>query len=98
MFQPLSMLPPQEALQWVLDGFDATVVAFGESGTGKTACLFGDGQAADSPCPMALLPWTLLQLHQRGVLAHGGDYDVGIACWELLQGRCAELGDARLID
>jgi hypothetical protein len=31
----------RDALQWLLDGFNATVVAFGQNGTGKTHSLLG---------------------------------------------------------
>ena len=38
----------EDALSWLIDGFNATVVAFGQMGTGKTHSLFG--QPAEPVC------------------------------------------------
>jgi hypothetical protein len=44
-----------DALQWLLDGFNATVVAFGQNGTGKTHSLLGT--AAEPVRPSHPLPY-----------------------------------------
>jgi hypothetical protein len=33
----------REALEWFVDGFNASIVAFGQTGTGKTYSLYGSG-------------------------------------------------------
>lgn len=57
--------PGSEALDWVLEGFSAAIIAFGQSGTGKTFSLFGPGGGPFAPDTPGLLPQMLWALFDR---------------------------------
>ena len=62
-------LSMQEALEWFLDGFNATIVTYGQSGTGKTHSLFGVG-AGRSDGDLGLIPRMLADFFRRCATPH----------------------------
>ena len=71
-----------EALRWVLDGFNATVIAHGETGSGKTYTLFGpNGVTGRSFEQQALCGRTLERLY--GAIGPSSPLSLAVSCWEV---------------
>ena len=68
-------------MQWLLEGFNSAVITFGQAATGKSLALFGAGQQLEQPLLLSMLR-TLFQQARSLV-----DYRVGMACWEVQEGR-----------
>eukprot|EP00898_Chlorokybus_atmophyticus_P005064 jgi/Chlat1/5559/Chrsp369S08997 len=67
------------ALDWVWSGFNAAVVAFGQTGTGKTHTLYGVNHGEPNA---GLVSRCLSALFTR-TSAVEGTYSIGLCCWEL---------------
>lgn len=74
--------PGGEALDWLLAGFSAAVVAIGQSGTGKTFSLFGPGGGPFAPDSPGLLPQLLWSLFDHLERSREG-FRVGLSAWEV---------------
>lgn len=73
----------EEALDWLWDGFNATVVAHGQCGTGKTYTLHGHGVVGEVEGE-GLCPRLLSALYNRIAHSqHGDAFTVGISCWDV---------------
>ncbi|KAL0034025.1 hypothetical protein WJX79_004031 [Trebouxia sp. C0005] len=77
-------LTGQAAAEWVLEGFSATVLAFGQSGTGKSSTLFGPQCNSAEP----ILPAVLHSLFNS---CSSDIFRVGVSCWEIVQHELADL-------
>jgi len=74
----------QAAAEWVLEGFSATLLAFGQSGTGKSSTLFGPQRNNVEP----ILPAVLHSLFNS---CSSNSLKVGVSCWEIVQHELADL-------
>ncbi len=74
----------QAAAAWVLEGFSATLLAFGQSGTGKSSTLFGPHCNSAEP----ILPAVLHSLFNS---CSSNSSRVGVSCWEIVQHEVADL-------
>ncbi len=74
----------QAAAEWVLEGFNATLLAFGQSGTGKSSTLFGPQCNSAEP----ILPAVLHSLFNS---CSSHNFRVGVSCWEIVQHELADL-------
>eukprot|EP00891_Asterochloris_glomerata_P009714 jgi/Astpho2/9714/fgenesh1_pg.00149_%23_10_t len=70
-----------DAVQWLLEGFNSAVITFGQAATGKSLALFGAGQQLEQPLLLSMLKDLFRQARSSA------DYRVGMACWELQDGR-----------
>jgi hypothetical protein len=76
-------------LEWLLSGFNASIIGYGQVGTGKTHSLFGDGAHN-----AGLFGHTL-----EGIFNHvqeSGEpwlFNVGLSCWEVLGNEVVDLFD-----
>jgi len=73
----------EDALDWLWDGFNATIIAHGQSGTGKTYTLHGHGIVGELEGE-GLCPRILAALYNR--IAHsqnGNVFTVGMSCWDV---------------
>ena len=71
-------------MDWLLDGFNATVLASGQSGTGKSASLLGAQSVSVEP----LLPKMLHSLFSR---CNTAKHQVGLSVWEIMQQQLVDL-------
>ena len=78
------------AVDWLLDGFNSTLVAFGEVGTGKTHSLFGGAGGERSWQDQGLCGNVISQLFER-VEAAPSEFVVGISAWEILNNDTFDL-------
>lgn len=74
----------QAAAEWVLEGFSATLLAFGQSGTGKSSTLFGPQHSSTE----AILPAVLHSLFNS---CTSNSLRVGVSCWEIVQHELVDL-------
>ena len=74
----------QAAAEWVLEGFSATLLAFGQSGTGKSSTLFGPKCSSTEP----ILPAVLHSLFNS---CSSNSLRVGVSCWEIVQHELVDL-------
>ncbi|KAL0039884.1 hypothetical protein WJX77_010830 [Trebouxia sp. C0004] len=74
----------QAAAKWVLEGFNATLLAFGQSGAGKSSTLFGPQRNDVEP----ILPAVLHSLFNS---CGSSSLRVGMSCWEIVQHEIADL-------
>ena len=74
----------QAAVEWLLDGFNATLLAVGQSGTGKSTTLLG----AQSDTVQPLLPAMLHSLFGSGTSAQ---CRISLSCWEVVQHQLVDL-------
>ena len=78
------------ALEWVLQGFNATVVAHGETGSGKTHSLFGPhGVLGRSFAEQALCGRVLETLFN--LMTPSSPLSVAISCWEVRHSGVVDL-------
>lgn len=75
------LLHPQEPLELWLSGFNASIIAHGLTGSGKTALLFGNAQPSGT-APGGLLGWVLQQAFQR-LSSSNETWKLGISCYDL---------------
>ena len=68
-------------MQWLLEGFNSALITFGQAATGKSLALFGAGQQLEQPLLLSMLKDLFQQARSSA------DYRVGMACWELQDGR-----------
>jgi hypothetical protein len=67
------------AVEWLLDGFGAVILAFGQSGTGKSYTLFQQHEGEEG-----LLFRALTMLFQRIFVSSDYSYfTLGISCWDI---------------
>ena len=59
-----------DSVNAVLKGFNATVLAYGQSGAGKTYTMFGDG--SDNPDKIGIIPRAVAEIFQRISADDGG--------------------------
>jgi hypothetical protein len=79
-----------EALEWVLQGFNATVIAHGEAGSGKTYSLFGpNGVLGRSFEQQALCGRMLETLY--GLMTPSSPLSLSVSCWEVRHSGVADL-------
>jgi hypothetical protein len=78
-------------VDWLVDGFNSTFVAFGEVGMGKTYSLFGGAGGERSWQDGGLCGNMITQLFQRVEAAEPGSYVVGISCWEIVNSDTFDL-------
>jgi len=81
----------ESALEWLWEGFNATILAYGLSGTGKTYSLFGHGVVGELNGE-GLCPRILAALFNR--IAHAGAPDtftVGMSCWDVHGSHAVDL-------
>ncbi|CAD7695446.1 unnamed protein product [Ostreobium quekettii] len=71
----------QNVMAWLLEGFNATIVAFGQSGTGKTRALLGS--------PNSLLAWILQSLFRRASV--GESMTIALSLWEVFRDQVVDL-------
>ncbi|KAL0045383.1 hypothetical protein WJX82_005375 [Trebouxia sp. C0006] len=74
----------QAAAEWVLEGFSAALLAFGQSGTGKSLTLFGPQHSSTEP----ILPAVLHSLFNS---CSSNSLRVGVSCWEIVQHELVDL-------
>ncbi len=74
----------QAAAEWVLEGFSAALLAFGQSGTGKSSTLFGPQHSSTEP----ILPAVLHSLFNS---CSSNSLRVGVSCWEIVQHELVDL-------
>ena len=68
----------------IVEGFNSTVIAFGQSGVGKTQCLFGPWSWLPETPEQPVLMSVLEQVFKLALL-HGFDaFQFGLSCWELV--------------
>ena len=79
------------ALNWLLDGFNASFVAFGQVGTGKTHTLFGEGVGPGGIHEHGLFASIAAQLFQRVEASSAGAYVIGISAWDVLNNDTYDL-------
>eukprot|EP00698_Gefionella_okellyi_P000879 TRINITY_DN10768_c0_g1_i1.p1 TRINITY_DN10768_c0_g1~~TRINITY_DN10768_c0_g1_i1.p1 ORF type:complete len:831 (-),score=195.50 TRINITY_DN10768_c0_g1_i1:358-2850(-) len=73
----------EDALDWIWDGFNASVVAHGQTGTGKSYSLFGHGVIGEADGE-GICPRLLAALYNRiDHTQHPDFYTVGISCWDV---------------
>ena len=79
----------QASVDWLFDGFNATLLAFGQSGMGKSATLFAEGSHVEQPLFHSILQQMFAQ---KLPAAHGGQsHRIGFSCWELLHHQVFDL-------
>ena len=79
----------QASANWLLDGFNATLLAFGQSGTGKSSTLFSEGAHAEQPLLHSMVQQVFAQKLPAG---HGGQtHRIGFSCWEVLHHQVVDL-------
>ncbi|KAL3133654.1 microtubule motor activity, variant 2 [Trebouxia sp. C0010 RCD-2024] len=90
--QSLSILTDtlgQAPVDWLFDGFNATLFAYGHSGTGKSATLFAEGCNAEQPLFHSIIQQIFAQ---KLPTAYGGQtHRIGFSCWALLQHQVFDL-------
>ncbi len=67
-----------------MEGFNATLLAFGQSGTGKSATLLG-GQSDEQE------PLVHQMLHSLFSSCSSTVHRIGLSCWELVQHQVVDL-------
>lgn len=79
----------QAPVDWLFDGFNATLFAYGHSGTGKSATLFAEGCNAEQPLFHSIIQQIFAQ---KLPTAYGGQtHRIGFSCWALLQHQVFDL-------
>lgn len=76
----------QASVKWLFGGFNATLLAFGQSGVGKSSMLFAEGSHAEQP----LFHSILQQIFAQEPPAAQGRR-IGFSCWEILQHQAVDL-------
>ena len=74
-------------MEWVWEGFNATLVAFGQGGTGKTRALYGPDAAGAGE---GLFHWVVQELFHRVAEERKGCY-VGLSAWEIVANDTVDL-------
>lgn len=77
----------QESVYWLVDGFNATLLAFGQSAAGKSTTLFGEQCSAEQPLLFSVLQQIFAQTAGHAQQTHR----VGLSCWEVVQHQVADL-------
>ena len=79
----------QAPVDWLFDGFNATLFAYGQSGTGKSVTLFAEGCNAEQPLFHSIMQRIFAQ---KLPAAHGGHtHRIGFSYWEVLQHQVLDL-------
>lgn len=79
----------QASVNWLFDGFNATLLVFGQSGTGKSSTLFSEGAHAEQPLLRSMVQQIFAQKLPEG---HGGQPQrIGFSCWEVLHHQVVDL-------
>lgn len=79
----------QECVSWLLEGFNATLLAFGQSGLGKSSTLLAEGSHADQPLFHSILQQIFAQ---ELPAAHGRQTRrIGFSFWEVLKHQVVDL-------
>jgi hypothetical protein len=76
-------------LEWLLSGFNASVIAYGQVGTGKTHSLFGNG-VQNAGLFGHTLEGIFKHVHESGT---PWLFNVGLSCWEVLGNEVIDLFD-----
>jgi hypothetical protein len=78
----------QNILDWIWDGFDASLITFGKSGTGKTFSLFGTGHSSQG------IVYTIMNsLYKRLEQTYNdiSSFKIGISCWDIWKNDVVDL-------
>jgi hypothetical protein len=88
----------EDLVHWIVDGFNACVIADGPKHTGKTLSLFGPSKSARSVAnksfPKSMVARTIELLYSmRRALKLSHDMSIGISCWALRRNSVLDLCD-----
>lgn len=78
-------------IDWLWDGFNALLLGYGQTGTGKTHCLFGGSSYGPASEHDGLLHHILLTILERSKETRGGGCTVGLQCWEVQGEKTVDL-------
>ncbi|KAK3276662.1 hypothetical protein CYMTET_15286 [Cymbomonas tetramitiformis] len=81
----------KDIIDWFIAGFNATVIAFGQAGTGKTYTLHGPGGHAQQEHENGLIVQIFTNLFQHIAANNVQGAKVGLSCWELRQNETFDL-------
>lgn len=86
----------QASLNWVLEGFNANILAMGQSETGKSNTLLGSSLSSVSHPGLVVLVLRYLfkAIKKAGRTSGQNTYSVGISMWEVAQDTPRDLLDA----
>ena len=80
-----------DALDWVLSGFNAAIIAHGESGSGKTQAMFGTGSTPPPSSEQSNLCALLLERLFNIAAVPSSGLTLGLSCFEVRQSGVVDL-------
>jgi hypothetical protein len=76
-------------VDWLWAGFNALILGYGQTGTGKTHSLFGQSPYVPASEQEGLLTHILSALFEKS--REGGECKVGLQCWEVRGEKTVDL-------